>query len=138
MSNGGSPPAPLPHEQATRVCQQKAAALRQRLCLRLLSGSVAERQQSAELAAQRKQAAARTIFLWLRRRSLFVRIDHRTLRRQQRDAALACLCYKQDCCRHAAVAQERRRHEEAAEGAAASAARADASAGLALAVGPRA
>jgi hypothetical protein len=48
------------------------------------------------------------------------------------------LRYEQDCCRNAAVAQERRRHEEAAERAAALAARADALAGLALAVGPRA
>jgi hypothetical protein len=30
-------------------------------------------------AAQRNQAAARTIFLWLRRRLLIVRINHRTL-----------------------------------------------------------
>jgi len=50
-------------EHATRACQQKAAALRQRL--RLLSESVAERQRSAELAAQQKQAAARTIWCHL-------------------------------------------------------------------------
>jgi hypothetical protein len=39
------------------------------------------------------QAAARTIFLWLWlcRRLLLVRINHRTLRRQQRDTALAHL-----------------------------------------------
>ncbi len=123
-------------KQATRACQQKAAALRQRLCL--LSKSVAERQRSAELAAQQKQAATRTIFLWLRRRRLFVWIDHRTLRRQQREAALAHLRYEQDCCRHVAVAQKHRHHEEAAECAAALAARADASAKLALTVGPRA
>ena len=62
-----------------------------------------------------------SIFLWLRRRLLLVRINHRTLRRQQRDAALARLRYEQDCCRHATVAQERRHHEEAAKHAAASA-----------------
>jgi hypothetical protein len=46
------------------------------------------------------QAAARTIFLWLwlHRRLLLVRINHRTLQPQQRDAALARLCYEQDCC----------------------------------------
>jgi hypothetical protein len=131
-------------KHATRACQQKAVALRQRLCLlsesvaererqreapalcqrlRLLSESVAERQRSAELAAQRKQVAVRTICLWLRRRLLLFRTNHRTLRRQQRDAALARLRYEQDCCMHAAVTQERRCYEEAAERAAVSAQR---------------
>ena len=72
-------------------------------------------------AAQQNQAAARTIFLWLRRHLLLVWINHRTLQRQQRDAALAHLRYEQDYCRHVAVAQERRRHEEAAKCAAVSA-----------------
>jgi hypothetical protein len=45
-------------------------------------------------AAQQNQAAAQTIFLWLHRRLLLVRINHRTLRRQQRDAALAHLRYE--------------------------------------------
>ncbi len=72
-------------------------------------------------AAQRNQAATRIIFLWLRRRLLIVRINHWTLQHQQRDTALARLRYENDCCRHAAVAQERRRHEEAAKRAVASA-----------------
>jgi hypothetical protein len=82
-----------------------------------------EREDIEEVAraAQRNQAATRIIFLWLRRRLLIVRINHRTLRRQQCDTALARLCYEQDCCRHAVVAQERRHHEEAAKRAAASA-----------------
>ena len=90
--------------------QREATALCQRL--RLLSESVAKRQRSAEFAAQRNQAAARTIFLWRRRRLLLVWINHWTLQRQQRDATLARLRYEQDCCRHTAVAQERRRHHQ--------------------------
>ena len=88
-------------------------------CLCLISESIAERQRSAELAAQRKQAAAQTIFLWLHRRLLLVRINRWTLQHQQHDVTLARLRYKQDCCRHAAVTQERRHHEEAAKCAAA-------------------
>ena len=63
----GAPSLPLSVD-GKRERQQEATALCQRL--RLLSESVARRQRSAELAAQRNQAAARTIFLWLRRRLL--------------------------------------------------------------------
>ncbi len=106
---------------AARACIQATCELLAAPLDAILANIEREDIKEGARAAQRNQAAARTIFLWLRRRLLLVRINHRTLRRQQRDAALARLRYKQDCCRHAAVAQERRRHEEAAERAAASA-----------------
>jgi hypothetical protein len=64
---------------------------------------------SAERSAQeRNRAAARTIFLWLCRRRLHIRLARQTLRRQQREAALAHLRYEQDCCLCAALAEEQR------------------------------
>ena len=52
-----------------------AAALCQRLCL--LSKSITKREWQAELAPQRKQAAAQVIFLWLRRQCLFAQLARR-------------------------------------------------------------
>ena len=106
---------------AARACIQATCELLAAPLDAILADIEHEDIEEGARAAQQNQAAARIIFLWLRRRLLLVRINHRTLRRQQRDAALARLRYKQDCCRHAAVAQERRRHEEAAKRAAASA-----------------
>jgi hypothetical protein len=69
----------------------------------------------AERAALAQQmATAQTIFLWLCRRCLYVRLARQTLRRQQRKAALAHLRYKQDCCLRAALAEEQRRQAAAA------------------------
>jgi hypothetical protein len=50
--------------------------------------------------------AAQTIFLWLCRRRLHVWLARQTSRRQQREAALARLGYKQDCCSRAALTEE--------------------------------
>ncbi len=59
-------------------------------------------------ALARWMAAAQTIFLWLWRchRHLHIRLARQTLRRQQREAALTCFQYKQDCCSRAALAEE--------------------------------
>jgi hypothetical protein len=57
-------------------------------------------------------AAAQTIFLWLCRCCLHVRLARQTLRRQKQEVALARLQYKQDCCLCAALAEER--HQQAA------------------------
>jgi hypothetical protein len=63
----------------------------------------------AERAAlAQRMAAAQTIFLWLCRCRLHVRLPRQTLQRQQREAALARLRYEQDCCLRAALAEEQR------------------------------
>jgi hypothetical protein len=73
----------------------------------LFARCVAEDQRSAERRAQaRERAAARTIFLWLRCRRLHIRLARQTSRRQQQEAALTRLRYKQDCCSRAALAEE--------------------------------
>ncbi len=70
----------------------------------------------AERAAlARQMVAAQTIFLWLCRRRLHVRLARRTLRRQQRKAALAHLQYEQDCCSRAALAEEQRQQAAAVQ-----------------------
>jgi hypothetical protein len=69
----------------------------------------------AERATLARQiGAAHTIFLWLCRRRLHVQLARQTLRRQQREAALARLRYEQDCCSHAALAEEQCRQAAAA------------------------
>jgi hypothetical protein len=106
-------------ERAAYECQE---AVR---CQRLLDKETARRQRllneedarhlMAECAAlARQMAAAQTIFLWLCRRCLHVRLARQTLRRQQCEAALACLQYKQDCCSCAALAEEQQRQATAA------------------------
>jgi hypothetical protein len=84
---------------------------------RLFARCVTKDQWSAKHRAQaRERAAACTIFLWLcRRRRLHIRLARQTLRRQQREAALACLQYKQDCCLCAALAEEQRQQAAAAQ-----------------------
>jgi hypothetical protein len=57
-------------------------------------------------ALARQMAAAQTIFLWLCRRHLHVRLAHQTLWRQQHEAALAHLQYEQDCCSCAVLTEE--------------------------------
>ena len=63
-----------------------------------------------ELARQARQqrSAARTIFLWLRRRRLHARLARQTSRRQLREAALARLRYEQECSERAALAETQR------------------------------
>jgi hypothetical protein len=57
---------------------------------------------------QQELSATRTIFQWLRRRRLHVKLAHRTSRRQQCEANLARLRYKDDCCARAALANANR------------------------------
>jgi hypothetical protein len=64
-------------------------------------------------ALARQMAAAQTIFLWLCRRRLHVRLARQTLRIQQREAALARLQYEQDCCSRTALTEEQRRQAAA-------------------------
>jgi hypothetical protein len=103
-------------EQATRARPEAGLLFAKHLFARC----VAEDQRSAERRAQaRERAAARTIILWLCRRRLHIRLIHQTLRRQQREAALARLRYEQDCCRRAALAEEQHRQAAAARAKAA-------------------
>jgi hypothetical protein len=82
---------------------------------RFFARCVAEDQRLAERRAQaQERAAAHTIFLWLRRRRLHIQLARQTSRRQQREAALAHLRYKQDCCSRAALAKEQHRQAAAA------------------------
>jgi hypothetical protein len=100
-------------ERAAYECQE--AIRHQRLLdkesarlQRLLYEEAARRLMAERAALARQMAAARTIFLWLRRRRLHIRLVRQTLRHQQREAALTRLRNEQDCCRHAALAEEQR------------------------------
>jgi hypothetical protein len=62
-----------------------------------------------------QMGAARTIFLWLRRRRLHIRLARQTLRQQQRKASLARLQYEQDCCSHVALTEEQRQQAAAVQ-----------------------
>jgi hypothetical protein len=101
-------------KHAAYKCQE--AVRRQRLLneetahpQRLLDKEAACRLMAKRAALARQMAAAQTIFLWLRRCRLHIRLVRQTSRRQQHEAALAHLRYEQDCCRHAALAKEQRR-----------------------------
>ena len=61
-----------------------------------------------QVRQQQQLSAARTIFLWLRRRRLHVRLARQTSRRQLREAALARLRYEQECSEWAALAERQR------------------------------
>ncbi len=103
-------------EQATRARQEAGLLFAKHLFARC----VAKDQRLAERRAQaRERVAACTIFLWLCRCRLHIRLVRQTSRRQQREAALTCLRYKQDCCRRAALAEEQRRQAAAARAKAA-------------------
>jgi hypothetical protein len=89
-------------KQATNECQE--AARRQRLldeetacCQCLLD---------ARTTKARWTAAATTIFLWLCRHCLQIRLAQKTARRQQCEAALARLRYEQECHTRAAMADK--------------------------------
>jgi hypothetical protein len=64
---------------ATRACIQATCELLAAPLDAILANIEREDIEEGARAAQQNQAAARTIFLWLRRRLLIVRINHRTL-----------------------------------------------------------
>jgi hypothetical protein len=119
------------HYQEANHCQQlldkRAAYERQEAvrCQRLLDKETACHQRllnkeaacclmAKRLALARQMGTAQTIFLWLFRRRLHVRLAHQTSQQHQRKAALARLQYKQDCCLRAALAEEQQRQAAAA------------------------
>ena len=126
----------LLNEEAARARQEEAAArARQEEAtrrLQLLNEQAARARQEAAARARQEEAsrrqmllneAARTIFLWLRRCYLHVRLTRQTARRQHRKAALARLRYEDACqrrvalaeakCREDTLAEDKRHHDEA-------------------------
>jgi hypothetical protein len=108
------------HHQAAHDRQEAAAtrARQEAACRQQLLDKQATRTRQEAAAARARQeaarrAAARTIFLWLRRRRLHIRLARQTSRRQQREANLARLRYKDDCCAHAALANANRQQPAA-------------------------
>jgi hypothetical protein len=100
-------------QPAARQCHIDEETAHQRLldeetarCQRLLDEEAARRLMAERAALARQMAAAQTIFLWLRRCHLHVRLASQTSQQQQREAALARLQYKQDCCSRAVLAEE--------------------------------
>jgi hypothetical protein len=61
-----------------------------------------------------KDNIAQTIFLWLCRHPLHVRLTRQTSKQQQHEAALARLQFKRECCTRAALAEEQQRQAAAA------------------------
>ncbi len=84
-------------------------------CQRLLNEESACCLMVERAALAQQMAAAQTIFLWLCRRRLHVRLARQTLRQQQCKAALARLRYEQECCLHAAMADERQQQAAATQ-----------------------
>ncbi len=71
---------------------------------------------SCQCAAHAQQTeAAQIIILWHCRQHLHARLACQTLRRQQREAALAHLQHKQECCACALQAEEQRMQVAAAQ-----------------------
>jgi hypothetical protein len=83
-------------------------------CQRLLDEEAACCLMAKCSALARQMGAACTIFLWLCRCRLHVWLARQTSRQQQCKAALARLRYEQDCCSHAALAEEQHRQAAAA------------------------
>jgi hypothetical protein len=102
----------IAQEAAAARARQEAACRQQ-----LLDKQAARTRQEAAAAHARQEAdrraAARTIFLWLCRRRFYIRLDRQTSRRQQREADLARLRYKDDCCARAALANTNRQQPAA-------------------------
>jgi hypothetical protein len=100
-----------------RLLDEQAANERQEAarCQRLLDEEIAccQRLLDACAAKARRTVATTTIFLWLCRRRLQIRLAQKTARRQQREAALARLQYEQECCTRVAMADERQRQAAA-------------------------
>ena len=105
-------------EHAACARQEEAARSRQ-LLNELAAQARQEAARARQEAASRRQKllnkAARTIFLWLRRCRLHVRLTRKTARRQHREAALARLRYEDACHRRAALAEAKRREDTLAE-----------------------
>ena len=104
----------LVNEEAARICREEAAACacqeeaaRQQQLLDELAACAC--QEAAACACQEEASrrqklineAAQTIFLWLCRHRLHVRLTRQTARRQHREAALARLRYEDPCHRRA-------------------------------------
>jgi hypothetical protein len=81
---------PLLDKRASNKCQ-KAARKEAACCQRLLDEKAACCLMAKHAALARQMAAARTIFLWLRRRHLHVRLARQTSWQQQCKATLARL-----------------------------------------------
>jgi hypothetical protein len=110
------------HLNKQAACKQQEAAHRQRLlnkratykhqeaarCQQLHDEETAQRQRLLAASATQSQwtAAATTIFLWLHRRRVQIRLAQMTARRQQCEAALACLRYEQECCTCTAMVEK--------------------------------
>jgi hypothetical protein len=108
------------HHQAAHDRQEAAAArTRQEAACRqqLLNEQAARTRQEAAAARARqeaaRQAAARTIFLWLRRCRLHIWLARQTSRCQQHEANLARLRYEDDCCARAVLANANRQQPAA-------------------------
>ena len=96
------------HLFAQCIAEDHAAGLLYAKCL-FNQCADTDRRLTESHALARQQAAARTIFLWLRRRRLHIRLARQTSRCLQRVAALARLRYKDECC--ARVANQHRSHK---------------------------
>ena len=88
----------LLYEQANRTRQEAAAP-----CQRLLGEETAHCRCTVQT---RQMAAARVIFLWLRRHCLFARLACQTSQQLQHEAALARMQHEQECCARALQAEE--------------------------------
>ncbi len=115
-------------KRATHKCQEAARQEAARAAQRLLDEQAALKRQEAmccqcilnkeatsckRAAHTRQMEAACIIFLWLPCQRLHARLACQTLQQLQREAALARLQYKQECCARAAMADERQRQAAA-------------------------
>jgi hypothetical protein len=94
------------------LLDEQAALERQEAmhCQRILNKEAASRQR---IAHARQTAAAQIIFLWLCHWCLHAWLACQTFRRQECEAALARLRYKEECCTRTAMADKRQRHAAA-------------------------
>jgi len=110
----------LADEMIDRSRREAAARAREEADARARREEAAARAQQEEAAARARQEeasrrqqlineAGRTIFLWLHRRRIHVRLTRQTARRQHREAALARLRHEEACLKRA----EEKRHEDA-------------------------
>jgi hypothetical protein len=113
------------HERQEAACQEAAHAAQSLLdlqaalerqeamhCQCILNKEATSRQCAAHA---RQMAAAQIIFLWLRCQGLHTRLACQTLRRQQREAALARLQHEQECCARMLQAEEQHKQVAAAQ-----------------------
>ncbi len=98
-----------PHQEAACAAQcllDKQAALECQEAVRRQCILNKEATGCQRAAQARQMEAAQIIFLWLCRQRLHARLARQTSRRQQREAALACLQHKQECCARALQLEE--------------------------------